>query len=81
MLSSKPFAALVIAVPLLVPAITVHAADARPPSRTPMKMDEPMPIKMAKPGTPKSDVKKAAMRKDQQMKPIMDSESAGMPKK
>ena len=40
-----------------------------------------MPIKMAKPGTRKGDVKKAAERKAREMKPMMDKESAGAAKK
>ena len=46
-----------------------------------MNMDEPMPIKMAKPGTKKGDVKKAAEKKEREMKPMMDRESAGRAKK
>ena len=48
---------------------------------TPMKMDEPMPTKMAKPGTKLGDVKRAAEKKDREMKPMMEKESADWAKK
>ena len=41
----------------------------------PMKMDEPMPIKMKKEGTKKGDVKTAAEKKDREMREMMQKET------
>ncbi len=46
-----------------------------------MKMDEPMHGEMKKKGMKKGDVKKAAERKGQEMKPVMEKERAGGAKK
>ncbi|MGC2519647.1 MAG: hypothetical protein WA373_11155 [Burkholderiales bacterium] len=70
-----------VIVVLLISGYRAYGAD---PSSTPgksMNMDEPMPIKMAKPGMKKGDVKKAAKKKEGEMKAIMDKESAGREKK
>jgi hypothetical protein len=64
---------------LLAAGRVACAADAAPAK--PMKMDEPMPIKMTKEGMKVGDVKKAAEKKDLEMKPILDKESADAAKK
>lgn len=66
---------------LLVSALNVYAADSQPAPGKPMNMDEPMPIKMAKPGMKKGDVKAAAEKKDREMKPMLEREAAGGAKK
>ena len=77
---TKPLAAFVM-LALLFSALPGYGAD---PGSTPgksMNMDAPMPIKMAKPGTKQGDVKKAAEKKERELKPMMDKESAGAAKK
>jgi hypothetical protein len=76
----KPIRALVVAA-LLVSGSCAHGADSSSTPGKPMKMDEPMPIKMKKPGMKKGDVKRAAEKKELEMKAIMDRESAGGAKK
>jgi hypothetical protein len=76
----KPLIAFLIAA-LLVSGICAYGVDSSSPPGTPMKMDDPMPTKMAKPGMKKGDVKKAAQKKEREMKSMMDKESAGGAKK
>ena len=76
----KPLNALVAGA-LLVAGFCAYGADSSSTSGKPMKMDEPMPTKMAKPGMKKGDVKKAAEKKEREMKPMMDKEAAGGVKK
>ena len=66
---------------LLASGFCAYGADSNSTSGKPMKMDEPMPIKMTKKGMKKGDVKKAAEKKEREMKAMMDKESAGGPKK
>ena len=70
-----------LVVALLLFGFRSFGADSSSAEKKSMNMDEPMPIKMAKPGTRKGDVKKAAERKAREMKPMMDKESAGVAKK
>jgi hypothetical protein len=58
-----------------------RAADApkAPQASKPMKMDEPMPGEMKKPGMKTGDVKKAAGKKDREMKAMMQKEEKSMP--
>ena len=56
-----------------------YAADA--PSGGRMKMDEPMHGEMKKKNMKKGDVKKAAEKRARQMKPMMEKEAAGAPKR
>lgn len=66
---------------------TAALADDPPKASTakskPMNMDEPMPTKMAKPGMKMGDVKKAAEKKDREMRDKLKKEqqSAGTAKK
>lgn len=76
----KPLRAFVM-VALLFPAFRAYGADSSSTPGKSMNMDEPMPIKMAKPGTKKGDVKKAAEKKEREMKAMMEKESAGGAKK
>ena len=76
----KPLGALVVGA-LLVCGFCAYGADSSLTPGKPMKMDEPMPIKMKKPGMKKGDVKKAAEKKERAMKAMMDKESAGGAKK
>jgi len=46
-----------------------------------MKMDEPMHGEMKKKTMKKGDVRKAAEKKDREMKPMLERESAGAAKK
>ena len=80
MAGMKPLRALAAGA-LLGCGICAYGADPSSTSGNPMKMDEPMPTKMAKPGMKKGDVKKAAEKKEREMKAMMDKESAGGPKK
>lgn len=66
---------------LLISGFCAYGADSSSTLGKPMKMDEPMPTKMAKPGMKKGDVKKAAEKKEREMKAMMDKESAGGAKK
>lgn len=70
-----------VIVALLVLGFRAYGADSSYAPGKSMNMDEPMPIKMAKPGMKKGDVKKAAEKKEREMKAMMDKESAGRPKK
>ena len=47
-------------------------------SRKPMQMDEPMTTPMAKEGTMKEDVKNGMMKKDAEMKKMMQGEEEEM---
>lgn len=75
-----PHRALVVAA-LLASGFCAYGADSSSTPGKPMKMDDPMPIKMTKPGMKKGDVKKAAEKKEREMKAMMDKESAGGAKK
>jgi hypothetical protein len=66
-----------LATALLAATSGVYAAE----SGKPMKMDEPMHGEMKKKGMKKGDVKKAAERKEREMKPMMEKERAGGAKK
>ena len=66
-----------VAAVLFAAASGVYAAD----SGKPMKMDEPMGGEMKKKGMKKGDVRKAAERKQREMKPTMEKERAGAAKK
>lgn len=66
---------------LLVCAICAYGAESSSVPGKPMKMDKPMPTKMAKPGMKQGDVKKAAAKKEREMKPMLDKEAAGGKKK
>jgi len=74
----EPLAALALAA-LFGFASCARSAESSP--GTPMKMDEPMPTKMMKPGMRKRDVKQAAEKKEREMKAMMEKESAGGAKK
>ena len=80
MAGMKPLRAFVI-IALIFFGICAYGSDPSSPPGKPMKMDEPMPTKMAKPGMKKGDVKKAAQKKEREMKSMMDKESAGGAKK
>ncbi len=80
MAGTKPLGAIVV-VALLFPVFLAYGADSGSAPGKSMNMDEPMPIKMAKPGTKKGDVKKAAEKKEREMKAKMEKESAAGPKK
>ena len=73
--------AAIATVALLLPASGAHGADSGSAAGKSMNMDEPMPSKMAKPGMKKGDVKKAAEKKEREMKPMMEKETAVGPKK
>ncbi len=69
----------IVAVAAILAAGTwARAADA--PGK-PMKMDEPMHGEMKKKSMKKGDVRKAAEKKERDMKPRMDREQAGGAKK
>ena len=80
MAGMKSLKALVVGA-LLVTGFCAYGADSSPTPGKPMKMDEPMPTKMAKPGMKQGDVKKAAEKKEREMKPMMDKEAGGWAKK
>ena len=80
MTGMKSLGALVVGA-LLCCGFSCYGADSGSTPGKPMNMDEPMPAKMAKPGMKKGDVKKAAEKKEREMKPMMDKESAGAAKK
>ena len=61
-------------------AETQTAAGApKPKPAKKMKMNESMPTGMARQGMMKGEVKKAAEKKDKEMKPMMDQEEKAMP--
>ena len=64
----------------LVSGVSAYAADSNSGPGKPMKMEEPMPTKMKKPGMKKGDVKKAAEKKQREMTPMIEKESADAPK-
>ena len=66
---------------LLFSVACAYGADSISVPAKPMKMDEPMPTKMAKPGMRKGDVKKAAEKKQRDMAPMMEKEVAAARKK
>ena len=74
-------AALLFAGLLPVSAINADAVDSKSTPGKAMNMDQPMPIKMAKPGMKKAEVKIVAENKEREMKPMMDREAAGAVKK
>ena len=52
-----------------------YAAESISTPGKPMKVDEPMPIKMKKPGMKKGDVQKAAEKKRREISPMIEKES------
>lgn len=70
----KSLMALVVAAALAY-GLDARAAEPTSASGKPMKMDEPMPIKMKKPGMKKGDVEKAAEKKQREMAPMIEKES------
>ena len=73
----KPLEAIAIAA-ILAAGTGAWAADA--PGK-PMKMDEPMHGEMKKKSMKKGDVKKAAEKKDREIRPMLERETAGPAKK
>ena len=73
----KPLEAIALAA-ILAAGTGAWAADA--PGK-PMKMDEPMHGEMKKKGMKKGDVKKAAKKREREMKPILEREAARSAKK
>jgi hypothetical protein len=73
----KPLEAIALAA-ILAAGTGAWGADA--PGK-PMKMDEPMHGEMKKKGMKKGDVKKAAKKREHEMKPIREREAAGSAKK
>jgi hypothetical protein len=73
----KPLEAIALAA-ILAAGTGAWGADA--PGK-PMKMDEPMHGEMKKKGMKKGDVKKAAKKRESEMKPILEREAAGSAKK
>jgi len=71
----KPLKTLVV-VAVLASGFCAYGEDSSSTPGKPMKMDDPMPIKMKKQGMKKGDVKKAAEKKEREMKAMMDKESA-----
>jgi hypothetical protein len=65
----------------LVSGVGAYAADSNSDPGKPMKMDDPMPTKMKKPGMKKGDVKKAAEKKQRELTPMIEKESADAPKR
>jgi hypothetical protein len=64
-------------------ALGVLAADkpgVEPAAQSePMKLDEPMAGQMKKKGMMKGDMKKAAEKKDREMRPMIEKEERSMP--
>jgi len=77
-MSAKSLTA-VVAAAVLVAGPLAYAADPQPGK--PMKMDEPMHGEMKKKSMKKGDVKQAAEKKQREMKPAMEKETASAPKK
>ena len=73
----KPLEAIALAAIL---AVGTGAWGADAPGK-PMKMDEPMHGEMKKKGMKKGDVKKAAKKKEREMKPMLEREAPGSAKK
>ena len=73
----KPLEAIALAA-ILAAGTGAWGADA--PGK-PMKVDEPMHGEMKKKGMKKGDVKKAAKKREREMKPILEREAAGSAKK
>ena len=74
----KSLEAIAVATSLAIVSFA-FAADTTPGK--PMKMDEPMHGEMKKKNMKKGDVKKAAEKRARQMKPMMEKEAAGAPKR
>lgn len=68
----------VILTTALLPVAAVAADDAKPMVKKHMKPAEPMAGEMKKPGMKQGDVKKAAEKKDKQMKEPMKQEQSKM---
>ena len=77
MMRSRTSVIFVVGAALLAATTSALAAEASAPRSGRMKMDQPMPTGMAKPGMKKGDVKKSAEKKEQEMKPMIDQESIG----
>jgi len=73
----NPLAIIALAA-ILAAGAGARAADA--PGK-PMKSDEPMHGEMKKQSMKKGDVRKAAKKKEREMKPILEREAAGSAKK
>ena len=73
----NPLEAIALAA-ILAAGTGAWAADA--PGK-PMKMDEPMHGEMKKKSMKKGDVKKAAEKREREIKPILEREAAGSAKK
>ena len=73
----NPLAIIALAA-ILAAGAGARAADA--PGK-PMKSDEPMHGEMKKQSMEKGDVRKAAKKKEREMKPILEREAAGSAKK
>ena len=69
----------VVAAAVLAAGPLAYAADPQPGK--PMKMDEPMHGEMKRKSMKKGDVKKAADRKEREMKAMIEKESAAGGKK
>jgi len=71
---------LLVGTALLAAGPLIRAADTRAVGDRPAKMNEPMETKMMKPGMKVGDVKKAAAKKERELKPMLKKESAAPPK-
>jgi hypothetical protein len=71
---------LLVGMALLAAGSLIRAADTRAGGERPAKMNEPMETKMMKPGMKVGDVKKAAAKKERELKPMLEKESAAPPK-
>ena len=76
----KPILSATIVVALALCGWPALADDPPKPAPKPMKMKEPMSGEMKKPGMTKGDVKKAAQKKDRDMKEPMEKEEKAMKK-
>lgn len=79
MRSMKSLMALAATVALAY-GLDAYAAERISTPGSPMKMDDPMPIKMKKPGMKKGDVKKAAEKKEREIAPMIGKESGSKTK-
>ena len=73
----KPLGAIALAA-ILATGTGAWGADA--PGK-PMKVDEPMHGEMKKESMKKGDVKKAAKKRERELKPVIEKEAAGSAKK
>ncbi len=67
----------------LAPGLAAPADDVRTTQQAaqpPMNMNEPMPIKMRKEGMKTGDVRKAAQKREREMKAALQKESESMPR-